>query len=211
MFRAALILVLIPATLAAEPPRDWAFKPVSKPTPPAIRNPKSEIRNPIDSFLLAELQKRGLGFAPETDRATFIRRVTFDLVGLPPTPRDIDAFVNDTRPDAYERLVDRLLSSSQYGERQALWWLDLARYAESDGFKADDARPNAWRYRDYVIRAFNIDKPYDRFVKEQLAGDESLTKASISAAVGGRPTRSKVTRRIQVARSASGANFRPCF
>src|SRR5262249_56663321 len=111
-----LILVLIPATLAAEPPRDWAFKPVSKPTPPTIGNPKSEIRNPIDAFLLAELQKRSLGFAPETDRATFIRRVTFDLVGLPPTPKDIDAFVNDMRPDAYERLVDRLLSTSQYGE-----------------------------------------------------------------------------------------------
>jgi hypothetical protein len=170
MFRAALIFVLLPATLFAEPPRDWAFKPVSKPSVPLIQ--KSEVRTPIDAFLLAELKKRGLNFAPEADRATFIRRVTFDLIGLPPTPAEIDAFVNDGSPGAFATVVDRLLASPQYGERQALWWLDLARYAESDGFKADDPRPSAWRYRDYVIRSFNSDKPYNRFVKEQLAGDE---------------------------------------
>src|SRR5439155_22290460 len=106
------------------------------------------------------------------DRRTLIRRVSFDLTGLPPTPTEIEAFENDKAPDAYDRLVDRLLASPRYGERQATFWLDLVRYAESDGFKADDPRPSAWRYRDYVIRSFNRDKPYDRFVKEQLAGDE---------------------------------------
>ncbi len=130
------------------------------------------MRNPIDWFILAKLEEAGLTSAQEADRVTLIRRVTFDLIGLPPTPAEIEAFVHDSAPDAYERLVERLLLSPHYGERWATSWLDLARFAESDGFKADDTRPLAWRYRDYVIRAFNEDKPYDRFVKEQIAGDE---------------------------------------
>ena len=113
-----------------------------------------------------------LTFAAAADKRTLIRRATFDLTGLPPTPAEIDAFVKDTSPNAYEKLVDRLLASPRFGERAALFWLDVVRYAESDGFKADDPRPNAWRYRDYVIDSFNADKPYDRFVREQLAGDE---------------------------------------
>jgi hypothetical protein len=173
MVRALLIMLAFSsAALAAEPPRDWAFRPVKTPVVPTLRTQHSALRTPIDSFLLAELEKRKLTFAPETDRVTFIRRVTFDLTGLPPTIAEIDAFVGDKSAEAFERLIDRLLASPRYGERQALWWLDLVRYAESDGFKSDDPRPDAWRYRDYVIRSFNSDKRYDRFIREQLAGDE---------------------------------------
>jgi hypothetical protein len=149
----------------------WAFRTPVRPAIPAVKH-TAWVRNPIDAFIAARLEKAGLGPAPEADRITLIRRVTFDLTGLPPTPEEVDVFLHDQRPDAYERLVDRLLASPRYGERWALYWLDLVRYAESDGFKADDPRPHAWRYRDYVIRAFNDDKPYDRFVREQLAGDE---------------------------------------
>ncbi|MBM3981378.1 MAG: DUF1553 domain-containing protein [Planctomycetes bacterium] len=148
---------------AADPlPDDWAFKPVVKP----------KAANSIDAFLLAKLGAKQLTYAPEADRRTLIRRAYFDLVGLPPTPEQVEAFVNDKSKDAYEKLVDALLASPQYGERQALFWLDLVRFAETDGFNADGARPHAWRYRDYVIKSFNADKPFDRFVKEQLAGDE---------------------------------------
>ena len=173
MRRAVLLLFLIlPACgFAGEPPRDWAFKPLTKPAIPKVGH-QERVRNSIDAFILAELEKRGLALSPEADRVTLIRRVYFDLIGLPPTPKEIDEFLADKSKDAYEKLVDRLLASPRYGERQATWWLDLVRFAESDGFKADDPRPNAWRYRDYVIRSFNNDKPYDRFVKEQLAGDE---------------------------------------
>ncbi len=128
--------------------------------------------NPIDAFILAKLENRGLTLSPAADKVTLLRRVTFDLIGLPPTPEEVDAFLKDNSPDAYEKVVDRLLASPHYGERWARHWLDLARYAESEGFKADETRPNAWRYRDYVIQAFNSNKPYDRFVKEQIAGDE---------------------------------------
>ena len=110
--------------------------------------------------------------APEASKVSLIRRVTFDLTGLPPTPEQVDSFVADQAPDAYERLVDRLLASPAYGQRWASHWLDLVRYAESDGYRQDAFRPQAWRYRDYVVRAFNTDKPYDRFLTEQLAGDE---------------------------------------
>jgi hypothetical protein len=158
-----------PPTAAAAVPDDWAYRPVANPTIPAIR---AAVHNPIDAFLLAKLDTKGLRYAPEADRRTLLRRVYFDLIGLPPSPAEIDAFLNDTSPTAYEKVTDRLLASPQFGERQALFWLDVARYAESDGFKADDPRPNAWRYRDYVIRSFNEDKPYNRFVMEQLAGDE---------------------------------------
>ncbi len=173
MRRAALLLILIIAAcgFAGEPSRDWAFKPLAKPPIPKVHH-QDRVRNSIDAFVLARLEQRGLTLSPEADRVTLIRRVYFDLIGLPPTPKEIDEFVADKSRDAYEKLVDRLLASPRYGERQATWWLDLVRFAESDGFKADDPRPNAWRYRDYVIRSFNNDKPYDRFVKEQLAGDE---------------------------------------
>ena len=135
-----------------------------------VRSPKSEVQS--THFLLAKLSEKKLAFAPEADRRTLIRRVYFDLIGLPPTPEEVEAFVADQSPDAYERLVDRLLASPRFGERMAEWWLDVVRYAETDGFKSDAFRPNAWRYRDYVIESFNADKPFDRFVKEQLAGDE---------------------------------------
>ena len=149
----------------------WAFQPVGRPPAPATRGPQ-QIPNPIDAFVAARLGAQGLSLAPPAGRVELIRRVHFDLVGLPPTPAEVDAFLNDSAPDAYERVVERLLASPHYGERWGRHWLDLARFAESDGFEQDVTRPNAWRYRDYVISAFNADKPYDRFVQEQIAGDE---------------------------------------
>src|SRR5579871_2420371 len=162
----------LPAADAPAPPDDWAFKPVARPGVPTITNHQSSIINPVDRFLSAKLEAKGLTFAPPAGKRTLLRRVYFDLIGLPPTPEDVEGFVKDTAADAFEKVVEKLLASPQYGERMALGWLDLVRFAESDGFKADDPRPNAWRYRDYVIRSFNADKPYDRFVREQLAGDE---------------------------------------
>ena len=149
----------------------WAFQPVQRPEPPAVKN-STWARTPIDRFVLAEIERSQLTPAAPATKETLIRRVTLDLVGLPPTPTEIDAFVRDAAPDAYERLVDRLLASPHYGERWGRHWLDLARFAESDGFEHDAVRPHAWRYRDYVVRAFNADKPYDRFIREQIAGDE---------------------------------------
>src|SRR4030095_6789386 len=119
-----------------------------------------------------KLEAHSLKPAPPADKLTLLRRVTFDLTGLPPTLAEVDAFMNDRAPNAYEKVVDRLLPSPRYGERWARHWLDLARYAESEGFKSDEIRPNAWRYRDYVIKSFNENKPYNRFVQEQIAGDE---------------------------------------
>ena len=154
----------------------WAFQSIKEPPVPDLKsqisNLKSQSRNPIDQFILARLQADGFTPAPEADRRTLIRRLTFDLTGLPPTPAEIAEFENDARDDAYERLVDRLLDSPAYGERWARHWLDLVRYAESDGYRKDDYRPHAWRYRDYVVRSFQSDKPFDRFVQEQIAGDE---------------------------------------
>ncbi len=154
----------------------WAFQPIKDPAVPDLKseisNLKFQIRNPIDHFIAAKLAADGFTPAPEADRRTLIRRLTFDLTGLPPTPTEIAEFENDSRDDAYERLVDRLLDSPAYGERWARHWLDLVRYAESDGYRKDDYRPHAWRYRDYVIRSFQTDKPFDRFVQEQIAGDE---------------------------------------
>jgi Protein of unknown function (DUF1553)/Protein of unknown function (DUF1549) len=148
----------------------WAFQPVRRPTPPAVNG---AARTDIDRFILAALESRGHTLNPEADRATLIRRVCFDLTGLPPTLAEIDAFVNDRAADTYERMVERYLASPHYGERWGKYWLDAAGYADSNGyFDADSNRPFAWRYRDYVVRAFNQDKPYDRFVTEQLAGDE---------------------------------------
>jgi hypothetical protein len=149
----------------------WSFRPVQSVATPDAKG-DSWPRNPIDAFVLSKLREQGLAPSKEADRSTLIRRATFDLHGLPPTPAEVDAFVADASPNAYEKLIDRLLASPRYGERWARHWLDVARYAESDGFKQDSYRPGAWHYRDYVIRSFNDDKPYDRFVAEQLAGDE---------------------------------------
>ena len=154
--------------------RHWAFQPRKDPTPPAFpaAADKAWVKTPIDAFLLAGLKKAGLRPAPAADRATLIRRVTFDLTGLPPTPEEIDGFVRDQSANAWEKVVDRLLASPHYGEQWGRHWLDVVRFAESDGYEYDMHRPDAWRYRDYVVESFNRDKPYTEFVKEQLAGDE---------------------------------------
>lgn len=147
----------------------WAFQPLK--IPPVPMTGTHESANPIDRFVLEKLASAGLQFAPIADRKTLIRRLSFDLLGLPPDPDDVNAFVNDHNPDAYERLVDRFLASPRYGERMAQHWLDLAHYADTHGFERDQRRDHAWRYRDYVIDAFNSDLPYDRFLQEQVAGD----------------------------------------
>jgi hypothetical protein len=151
--------------------RHWAFQPVRKAVPPTVNDAAWE-RTPVDRFILARLEQRGWKPAPPAERADLIRRVSFDLTGLPPAPEEIVAFVNDADPHAYPKLVDRLLGSRQNGERSAQHWLDVVRYAETEGFEYDYHIPDAWRYRDYVIDSFNVDKPFDRFLLEQLAGDE---------------------------------------
>ncbi len=152
----------------------WAFQPVRRPPVPAVRH-ADRVRTPIDAFLLARLEARGLTFAPEADRQTLIRRACFDLTGLPPTPEEVSRFLADDAPGAYERLIDRLLASPQYGERWGRHWLDVAGYADSDGYTgADTVRPFAYKYRDYVIRSFNADEPFDELIREQLAGDEMV-------------------------------------
>ena len=148
----------------------WALQAVSRPAAPPLPA-GTAARNPVDRFILAKLQARGLAPSAQANRRTLIRRVTFDLTGLPPTPEEVDAFVADRRPDAYERLVDRLLASPAYGERWARHWLDVVRFGESDGFERDLPRYNAWPYRDWVARALNAGLPYDQFVRLQLAGD----------------------------------------
>jgi len=148
----------------------WAFQPLRQPAEPALGETKWG-RNPIDSFVLARLNERGISPSPEAARHTLIRRLSLDLLGLPPRPEDIDGYMGDTSNNAYERLVDRLLESDHFGERWGRHWLDKARYADSDGYEKDRARPNAWRWRDWVIRAINDDLPFDRFTIEQLAGD----------------------------------------
>ena len=153
----------------------WAFQPVVDPTPPVQLAQPDWCRNEIDQFIAADLDRQQLVPAPEADRATLLRRLYFDLIGLPPTPEQVQAYEQDADPRAYVKVVDELLDRPEYGERWARHWLDLVRYAESDGYRADIYRPQAWRYRDYVIESFNEDKPYDRFVQEQLAGDELFT------------------------------------
>src|SRR5581483_5468955 len=150
-----------------------AFRPVREPAVPVIRYPNSAIRNPIDAFVLAKLSDKGLSLSPRADRRTLIRRAYFDLVGLPPTAEEIDAFEKDNSPDAWEKLIDRLLASPHYGERWARHWLDVARYSDTKGYVFQEERtfPYAYTYRDYVVRSFNEDKPFDRFVVEQLAAD----------------------------------------
>jgi hypothetical protein len=165
------VLAGAPATVFTEKQRaHWAFQPIVRPPLPAPASASCE--GPLDAFIASRLQAEGIAPAPEADRRVLIRRATADLHGLPPEPEDVERFAADPRPDAYERLVDRLLASPRYGERWARHWLDLVRYAESDGFKSDNYRAGSWRYRDYVIDAFNADRPYDRFVAEQIAGDE---------------------------------------
>lgn len=149
----------------------WAFQPVKRVIPPRVSN-AAWVKNPIDAFILAGLDARRLPPNPPSSRHELIRRAYYDITGLPPAPEDVDAFVNDTTADAYERLVDRLLDSPHYGEKWARHWLDLVRFAETNSYERDNPKPSAWRYRDYVIRSFNQDKPYDRFIREQLAGDE---------------------------------------
>jgi len=151
----------------------WSYQPVKTPVQPTVNN-KAWVRTPIDAFILAPLEAKGLAPSPDADRSAFVRRATLDAWGVIPSPEEVAAFVNDTSPDAYEKLADRLLASTKYGERQARRWLDLARYADSTGFQNDGTRPNFWRYREYVINAFNHDKPYSQFVQEQIAGDEIL-------------------------------------
>ncbi|NOU12749.1 MAG: DUF1553 domain-containing protein [Methylococcaceae bacterium] len=151
----------------------WSYVPVKAPVIPTVNN-KTWVRSPIDAFVLAAVEAKGLTPSSDSDRAAFIRRATLDVWGVIPTPEEVNNFVSDTSPDAYEKFADRLLASTKYGERQARRWLDLARYADSAGFQGDQTRPNFWRYRDYVITAFNNDKPYSQFVQEQVAGDEIL-------------------------------------
>jgi hypothetical protein len=158
-------------TITEEDRAWWSFQPLTKPAVPQTAK-EGWVRNEIDLFILRQLQEANLSPAPEADKQTLIRRAYFDLTGLPPSQEEINAFIQDTSPDAYGKLIDKLLASRHYGERWARHWLDLVRYAESDGYRHDSYRPDAWRYRDYVIRAFNEDKPYNQFIMEQLAGDE---------------------------------------
>ena len=160
----------------------WAFLPREPQTPPAVEN-KDAVANPIDNFILARLKEAGLAAAPPADKRVLIRRLYYDLTGLPPPPEEVEAFANAQAPDAYARLVDRLIASPQFGERWARHWMDIIRYAETNSYERDAAKPFVWRYRDYLIRAFNEDKPYDQFIREQLAGDElaEVTPESIVA------------------------------
>ena len=154
----------------------WAFQPIDAPEPPGF-SPEDRVRTPIDAFVLDRLREHGLSFSPDADRLTLLRRASADLTGLPPSPGEIDAFLGDESPDAYDRMIDRLLDSPRYGERWARHWLDVAGYADSDGDGSTDTpRPYAYKYRDYVIRSLNADKPLDRFVVEQLAGDELVPR-----------------------------------
>ena len=167
----------------------WALRPIVRPEPPEVADP-SLARNPIDAFVLDRLKREGLTPAPEADRPTLVRRLTFDLTGLPPTPEEVASFLADDAHDAYERFVDRLLASPRYGERWARHWLDAVRFGESHGYEMNTLRPNAWPYRDWAIRAFNEDIPFSRFVAEQFAGDalpdgDWLSRSATGFLVGG--------------------------
>ena len=158
------------AASAVAAPEWWSFRKPVRPPVPAAGDPW--VRNPIDAFVLAKLREQGLQPAPEAEKPALVRRAFLDLTGLPPTPAQVDEFVNDASPEAYDKLIDRLLESPRYGERQSRYWLDLVRYADTAGFETDHFYITAWRYRDYTIQAFNDDKPYDTFVREQIAADE---------------------------------------
>ncbi|MDF2440281.1 MAG: hypothetical protein JWN98_1265, partial [Abditibacteriota bacterium] len=157
-------------TITPEQKKFWSYQPVRKVAPPVVKN-KAWVKSPIDNFVLAKLEAKNIVPAPRADRRTLIRRAYFDLIGLPPSPAEVIAFVGDKSPDAYAQLIDKLLASPQYGERWGRHWLDVARYADSNGLDENVAFGNAWRYRDYVIASFNADKPYNEFIKEQIAGD----------------------------------------
>jgi len=150
----------------------WSYLAPVRPAEPAAEGPAGFVRNPIDKFVLAKLKEHNLSPSPEADKVTLIRRLSFDVTGLPPTPQEVKAFVEDTSTDAYEKLVDRLLASPAYGERMAEYWLDLVRYADTSGFETDHFFIAAWRYRDWVIESFNKDTPYTEFVQAQIAADE---------------------------------------
>ena len=186
--------------------KGWAYQPIVEPSVPTVKQ-KTWVREPIDAFVLNKLEEKGIKPSADADRGTFIRRATLDAWGILPSPQEVKAFEQDKSPQAYEKLVDRLLASTHFGERQARRWLDLARYADSAGFQNDNTRPNNWRYRDYVIAAFNNDKPYDRFIREQVAGDElypDSQEAKIATGfLGGYPdnsnSRDLVQRKYQIA------------
>jgi hypothetical protein len=162
-----------PAARLAEQANHWSYQKPVRPRIPSVPAPLAKrVHNPVDAFVLAPLAARGWTPAPLADRRTLIRRVSFDLLGLPPTPEEVARFVKDPAPDAYEKLIDQYLKSPHYGERWGRHWLDVARYADTGGYETDIYYKNAWRYRDYVVQSFNADKPYDRFVQEQVAGDE---------------------------------------
>jgi len=164
----------------------WSFKPIIKVTPPVIKDaPDAWKINPIDAFVFLKLKEKGIRPSPVADKRTLIRRVSLDLIGLPPTSSEVEDFLNDRNPDAYERVVNRLLASPRYGERWARHWLDVARFSESDGFEEDMQRPLAYTFRDYVIGALNQDKPYDEFVREQIAGDVQAVQTGDSIAATG--------------------------
>jgi hypothetical protein len=168
-----LLVNVLPAELSStNSSAAWPFSPPGDIKPPSVRH-ADRVTNGIDNFVLARLEEKGLTLAPAAPARTLVRRLYLDLIGLPPSPAEVDAFVNDPDPKAYEKLVDKLLADSRHGERWARLWLDLARYADTAGYEGDPDLPHAWRYRDYVIDAFNQDKPYDQFVIEQIAGDEA--------------------------------------
>src|SRR5208283_1973283 len=156
----------------AEWPDHWAYRTLTKPDlPQSPAQIRDGARTPIDSFILEKLAERGLSPSPAADKRTLLRRLSFDLIGLPPSPEELDLFLNDDSPDAYEKVVDRLLAGPHHGERMARFWMDVVHFAETHGHDQDRPRENAWPYRDYLIRAFNEDKPYSKFVQEQVAGD----------------------------------------
>jgi mono/diheme cytochrome c family protein len=163
----------------------WAFQPVKRPSVPVIGNRKSEVVNPIDAFIRAKLTENKLTPSREADRTTLIRRLYFVMLGLPPTPEEVVAFVADKKPQVFERLVDQVLDDPRYGERWGRHWLDVVRFAESNGFETNRERLNAWRFRDYVIAAFNSDKPYNQFIREQIAGDALGVDVATGFLVGG--------------------------
>src|SRR5580698_6557054 len=170
----------------SNPRNHWSFRPLVRPAVPRLERPTA-IASPVDAFVLKSLEQKRLSLNPQADRATLLRRLSFDLTGLPPKPDEVARFIADPAPEAYSRLVERLLASPHYGERWGKYWLDVAGYADSNGyFNADSDRPLAYKYRDYVIRSFNSDRPFDQFVREQLAGDE------LSGYVPGKP----VTREV---------------
>ena len=155
----------------AEAKNYWAYKALVRPEVPKVERTEW-VKNPIDAFVLKKLEDKKIAPNPVADKTALVRRAYYDLIGLPPTPEQVDAFVKDTAPDAWSKLIDALLASPHYGEKWGRNWLDVVRYGETNGYERDNAKPNVWRYRDYVVKAFNDDKPYDRFVREQLAGDE---------------------------------------